>query len=94
VTIFSDQLDAAAAGADPEVAALLRRAAIRLRNAEAVSIPPGWSNALVSAMADLGTTDRSRALHYIVGEWLVSNGYLPFEEMAEDDAASQRERRP
>lgn len=78
------RLEAAAAGRTDEIGALLRRAVLALRNAESASIDPKWSKALLEAMVDLQTLNPNEAIRYIVGEWLMKNGYISYEELSED----------
>ena len=73
------ELDAAAARAGPDIAPLLRRAALAIRNVESASIDPVWGDALLNAMVDLQTVNHNEAIRYIVGEWLKTNGYLRFD---------------
>jgi len=78
------QLQSAAETERPELAALLRRAALAIRNVESASIDPAWSHALLNAMVDLQTVNHNEAIRYIVGEWLKTNGYLRFDGMDEE----------
>lgn len=87
VGTFADKIEAASA--DPsltpdDLRALLRRAALAIRNAESASIDPAWGVALLNAMVDLQTINHNEAIRYIVGEWLRTNGYLSWDSLEED----------
>jgi len=84
---FADKIEAASA--DPSLSpddmrALLRRAALAIRNAESASIDPAWEKALFTAMVDLRAFNANEAIRYIVGEWLRTNGYLSWDSLEED----------
>ncbi|MFU0506208.1 hypothetical protein [Pseudaminobacter sp. NGMCC 1.201702] len=59
-----------------DLQAMLRRAALRLRNTEQFLIDPEWEDALqcVAAELDLGRNDLIRMM---VKEWLEANAFLP-----------------
>lgn len=84
---FADKIEAASADqslSPDDMRALLRRAALAIRNAESASIDPAWEKALFTAMVDLRAFNGNEAIRYIVGEWLRTNGYLSWDSLEED----------
>lgn len=84
MTTFADKIEAASADqslSSDDLRALLRRAALAIRNAESASIDPAWEKALDTAMIDLRAFNGNEAIRYIVGEWLRTNGYLSWDSL-------------
>jgi hypothetical protein len=81
-----DQLEAASYKVDRETGALMRRAALALRNKSdpwGPPIPKDWSVALFSAAMDLSITDHNELLVAIIKDWLQTNGRIPWDEIDE-----------
>lgn len=62
---------------------MLRRAALRLRNAAAVSMDDDVEEVLRDLAGELGLT-RNDTIRFIVREWMEKNTYLPVHELDED----------
>ncbi|MBY5454586.1 CopG family transcriptional regulator [Rhizobium leguminosarum] len=62
---------------------ILRRAALRLRSADAVSFDDNVEEALRDLAGDFDVT-RNDMVRYIVREWLEQNAYLPMHALDED----------
>lgn len=62
---------------------MLRRAALRLRNAAAVSMDEDVEEVLRDLASEFEVT-RNDTIRYIVREWLETNTYLPVHEIDED----------
>ncbi|MGO6684196.1 CopG family transcriptional regulator [Rhizobium leguminosarum] len=62
---------------------MLRRAALRLRNASAVSMDDDMEEALRDLSGEFGKT-RNDTIRFIVREWMEKNTYLPVHELDED----------
>ena len=62
---------------------LLRRAALQLRNAAAVSLEDEIEEALRDLSGELGMT-RNDTIRFIVREWMEKNTYLPVHDLDED----------
>ncbi|QKK31879.1 ribbon-helix-helix protein, CopG family [Rhizobium indicum] len=62
---------------------MLRRAALRLRNAGAVSMEDDVEDALRNLANELGMT-RNDMIRFIVREWMERNTYLPMQVLDED----------
>ncbi|ULJ82014.1 CopG family transcriptional regulator (plasmid) [Rhizobium sp. C104] len=62
---------------------MLRRAALRLRNAAAVSMDEDVEEVLRDLASEFEVT-RNDMIRYIVREWLETNTYLPVHEIDED----------
>ncbi|TBC90293.1 CopG family transcriptional regulator (plasmid) [Rhizobium leguminosarum] len=62
---------------------ILRRAALRLRNASAVSMEDDVEDALRGLAGEFGMT-RNDAIRFIVQEWMEKNTYLPVHNLDED----------
>lgn len=62
---------------------LLRRAAIRIRNANGLPLDPEVEDALKTISEELGH-GRNEMLRIIVREWLEQNAYLPVHILDED----------
>ncbi|MGO7873695.1 CopG family transcriptional regulator [Rhizobium leguminosarum] len=67
----------------PDLQILLRRAALRLRNAAAVSMEDDVEDALRELAGELGLT-RNDTIRFIVREWMEKNTYLPVHMLDED----------
>ncbi|WSH65628.1 CopG family transcriptional regulator [Rhizobium ruizarguesonis] len=67
----------------PDLQILLRRAALRLRNASAVSMEDDVEEALRDLAGELGLT-RNDTIRFIVREWMEKNTYLPVHSLDED----------
>ncbi|OWV71216.1 CopG family transcriptional regulator [Rhizobium sp. R339] len=84
----SEQADALAADriADvprPELQILLRRSALRLRNAAGVSMEEDVEEALRDLAGELGLT-RNDTIGFILREWMEKNTYLPVHMLDEE----------
>lgn len=62
---------------------MLRRAALRLRNAAAVSMDDDMEEALRDLAGEHGMT-RNDTIRFIVREWMEKNTYLPVHHLDED----------
>ncbi|ANL75691.1 hypothetical protein AMC83_PE00278 (plasmid) [Rhizobium phaseoli] len=62
---------------------LLRRAALRLRNAGSIAFDDDMEEAIRNLCSELVLT-REGAIRYIVREWMEKNTYLPVHELDED----------
>ena len=62
---------------------MLRRAALRLRNAGALSMDDDVEEALRDLAGEFGMT-RNDTIRYIIREWLEKNTYLPVHSLDED----------
>ncbi|TAU15503.1 CopG family transcriptional regulator [Rhizobium ruizarguesonis] len=67
----------------PDLQIMLRRAALRLRNAGAVSMEDDVEEALRDLAGELGMT-RNDTIRFIVRQWMEQNTYLPVHELDED----------
>ena len=67
----------------PELQILLRRAALRLRNAAAVSMEEDVEEALRDLAGELGLT-RNDTIGFILREWMEKNTYLPVHMLDEE----------
>lgn len=78
---YINELEDAAANigtrARADLQILLRRAALRLRNAAAVPLDPEWELCLRDISIEKGMT-RNDLIRQIVQKWLVDNSYMPF----------------
>lgn len=61
---------------------ILRRAALRLRNASAVSMEDDVEDALRDLAGEFGMT-RKDTIRFIVREWMEKNTYLPVHDLDE-----------
>lgn len=61
---------------------MLRRAVLRLRNVEGVSLDEQMSDALDGVAAEMKLS-RSEAIHAILHDWLVGHGMIPYREEEE-----------
>jgi hypothetical protein len=62
---------------------MLRRAALRIRNAGAVSMDDDVEEALRDPAGELGKT-RNDTIRFIVREWMEKNTYLPVHKLDEE----------
>lgn len=69
--------------APAELQVMLRRAALRIRNAEGLSLAPDADKA-VNAIAHATGLARNELLRRIICEWLETGGYLPAHDLGED----------
>lgn len=67
----------------PDLQILLRRAALRLRNAAAVSLDDDVEDVLRDLAGELGLT-RNDTIRFIIREWMEKNTYLPVLDLDED----------
>ncbi|MEH2679628.1 ribbon-helix-helix protein, CopG family [Rhizobium leguminosarum bv. viciae] len=67
----------------PDLQGPRRRAALRLRNATAVSLEEEVEDALRHLAGELGLT-RNDTIRFIVREWMEKNAYLPVHSLYED----------
>lgn len=89
---YADQLDAAADDIErrslPEVQALLRRAAMRLKNGENLDLPVDVEAALGDFMAST-RKPRTDAIGFVMREWLDANGYLEMQREGGGESRSE-----
>jgi len=62
---------------------MLRRAALRLRNAEGIVLAQKVEDALAAAGVTYGL-QRKEMLASLIHDWLQGHGYLPTEELSDD----------
>lgn len=84
-TFLEDAADRIADISRADLQIMLRRAALRLRNAGAVSMEDDVEEALRDLAGELGIT-RNDTIRFIVREWMERNTYLPLHDLAEDGA--------
>lgn len=72
---FAQELESAAASADPNTATLLRRAALHIKIAGSIVFDEDVEDALTVAAAGIGA-GREDAIRLIMRDWLVGHGYL------------------
>ncbi|MGR9372304.1 CopG family transcriptional regulator [Rhizobium leguminosarum] len=82
-TLLEDAADRIADISRPDLQIMLRRAALRLRNAAAVSMDHDVEEALRDLAGELGMT-RNDTIRFIVREWMETNTYLPVHDLDED----------
>ncbi|MGR9156034.1 CopG family transcriptional regulator [Rhizobium leguminosarum] len=82
-TLLEDAADRIADISRPDLQIMLRRAALRLRNAAAVSMDDDVEEILRDLAGELGMT-RNDTIRYIVREWMEKNTYLPVHNLDED----------
>ncbi|MDI5927594.1 CopG family transcriptional regulator [Rhizobium leguminosarum] len=82
-TLLEDAADRIADISRPDLQIMLRRAALRLRNAAAVSMDDDVEEILRDLAGELGMT-RNDTIRYIVREWMEKNTYPPVHELDED----------
>ncbi|MGR9188858.1 CopG family transcriptional regulator [Rhizobium leguminosarum] len=82
-TLLEDAADRIADILRADLQIMLRRAALRLRNATGVSMEDDVEEALRDLAGELGMT-RNDTIRFIVREWMEKNTYLPVHELDED----------
>ncbi|MGO7375639.1 ribbon-helix-helix protein, CopG family [Rhizobium ruizarguesonis] len=82
-TLLEDAADRIADISRADLQIMLRRAALRLRNAGAVSMEDDVEDALRDLAGELGKT-RNDMIRFIVREWMEKNTYLPVHDLDED----------
>jgi hypothetical protein len=60
----------------PDLQSVLRRAALRLRNADDQILEPAWEDALSTVVAER-EIDRRTLIREILRTWLTENSYVP-----------------
>ncbi|RWY68279.1 CopG family transcriptional regulator [Rhizobium sp. WSM1325] len=81
--LLEDAADRIADISRPDLQIMLRRAALRLRNAGAVSMEDDVEEVLRDLAGELGMT-RNDMIRYIMREWMEKNIYLPVHNLDED----------
>ncbi|ARQ56985.1 hypothetical protein Kim5_CH00878 [Rhizobium sp. Kim5] len=82
-TLLEDAAERIADISRADLQIMLRRAALRLRNAGALSMDDDVEEALRDLAGEFGMT-RNDTIRYIVREWLEKNTYLPVHSLDED----------
>lgn len=82
-TLLEDAANRIADISRADLQIMLRRAALRLRNAAAVSMDDDVEDALSDLAGELGLT-RNDTIRFIVREWMEKNIYLPVHELDEE----------
>jgi hypothetical protein len=82
-TLLEDAADRIADIPRPDLLILLRRAALRLRNATTVSMEDDVEDVLRDLVSELGRT-REDVMRYIIREWMEKNSFLSTHELDED----------
>ncbi|MGR9226147.1 CopG family transcriptional regulator [Rhizobium leguminosarum] len=82
-TLLEDAADRIADISRADLQIMLRRAAVRLRNAGAVLMEDDMEEALHDLAGELGLT-RNDTIRFIVQEWMEKNTYLPVHDLDED----------
>ncbi|ULR43407.1 CopG family transcriptional regulator [Rhizobium sp. K102] len=82
-TLLEDAADRIADISRADLQIMLRRAALRLRNAGALSMDDDVEEVLRDLAGEFGMT-RNDTIRYIVREWLEKNTYLPVHSLDED----------
>ncbi|MGO7181069.1 CopG family transcriptional regulator [Rhizobium brockwellii] len=82
-TLLEDAADRIADISRADLQIMLRRAALRLRNAGGLSMEDDVEDALRDLAGELGKT-RNDMIRFIVREWMEKNTYLPVYELDED----------
>ncbi|NEH44745.1 ribbon-helix-helix protein, CopG family [Rhizobium leguminosarum] len=82
-TLLEDAADRIADISRADLQIMLRRAALRLRNAGTVSMEDDVEDALRDLAGELGKT-RNDLIRFIVREWMEKNIYLPVHNVNED----------
>ncbi|MGR9465904.1 CopG family transcriptional regulator [Rhizobium leguminosarum] len=82
-TLLEDVADRIADISRADLQIMLRRAALRLRNAGAISMDDDVEEALRDLAGELDMT-RNDTIRFIVREWMEKNTYLPVHELDED----------
>ncbi|RUU01746.1 hypothetical protein EOD23_20925 [Mesorhizobium sp. USDA-HM6] len=71
-----------------DLAIMLRRAAIRLRNADGVDLEPRTEDALTTIASEMDIP-KGDLVARIVREWLEANAYLPVPHVLDDESATE-----
>ncbi|MBY3202008.1 CopG family transcriptional regulator [Rhizobium laguerreae] len=79
---LEDAADRVAEVSRADLQIILRRAALRLRNASAVSMEDDVEDALRDLAGEFGMT-RNDTIRFIVREWMEKNTYLPVHDLDE-----------
>ncbi|MCH4546817.1 CopG family transcriptional regulator [Rhizobium changzhiense] len=82
-TLLEEAADRIADISRADLQIMLRRAALRLRNAGAVSMEDDVEDALRDLAGEFGMT-RNDTIRFIVREWMEKNTYLPVHNVDED----------
>lgn len=82
-TLLEDAANRIADISRADLQIMLRRAALRLRNAVAISMDDDIEEALRDLSAEFGLT-RNDTIRLIVREWLEKNTYVPVHNLDED----------
>ncbi|MBY5624422.1 CopG family transcriptional regulator [Rhizobium leguminosarum] len=82
-TLLEEAADRIADISRADLQIMLRRAALRLRNAGTVSMEDDVEDALRDLASELGMT-RNDMIRFIVREWMEKNTYLPVHVLDED----------
>ncbi|OWV87377.1 CopG family transcriptional regulator [Rhizobium sp. N122] len=82
-TLLEDAADRIADISRPDLQIMLRRAALRLRNAGGISMDDDVEEALRDLAGEFGMT-RNDTIRFIVREWMEKNLYLPVHHLEED----------
>ncbi|QKK18674.1 CopG family transcriptional regulator [Rhizobium indicum] len=81
--LLDDAADRIADISRADLQIMLRRAALRLRNAGFVLMEDDVEEALANLASEFGVT-RNDMIRYIVREWMEKNTYLPVHALDED----------
>ncbi|ULR43639.1 CopG family transcriptional regulator [Rhizobium sp. K102] len=81
--LLEDAADRIADISRADLQIMLRRAALRLRNAGALSMDEDVEETLRDLSGEFGMT-RNDTVRFIVREWMEKNTYLPVHELDED----------
>ncbi|MBY3168701.1 CopG family transcriptional regulator [Rhizobium laguerreae] len=82
-TLLEDAVNRIADISRADLQVMLRRAALRLRNAGAVSMEDDVEDALRDLAGEFGMTHND-TIRFIVREWMERNAYLPVHILDED----------
>ncbi|ANL48628.1 hypothetical protein AMC87_CH04007 [Rhizobium phaseoli] len=82
-TDLEDAADRIADISRADLQIMLRRAALRLRNASGISMGEDVEEALRDLAGEFGMT-RNDTIRFIVREWMEKNTYLPVHQLDED----------
>ncbi|TPL64676.1 hypothetical protein [Mesorhizobium sp. B2-4-1] len=80
--------DAIADVSRADLAIMLRRAAIRLRNAGGADLEPRTDDALASIATEMGIP-KGDLVARIIREWLETNAYLPVPHALDEESATE-----
>ncbi|EJT01560.1 hypothetical protein [Rhizobium sp. CCGE 510] len=81
--LLEDAADRIADISRADLQIMLRRAALRLRNAAGVSMDDDVEEVLRDLASEFGMT-RNDTIRFIVREWMEKNSYLPVHHLDED----------